>query len=152
MFRVKIATIVSVLLVGFVTVAAALVSAAGARAEKAHRVVFQMTAATPEQWEGVLTNIDNLRSSLGASETQVEVVVHGKGIGMALADENVELAPRMKRMSEAGGVVFAACENTLKKKKLSKDALLPFVTTVDSGVAHVVRRQEAGWSYVRVGE
>ncbi len=34
----------------------------------------------------------------------------------------------------------------MKKKDKTKDGLLPFVTTVDSGVAEVVRKQEAGWS------
>jgi intracellular sulfur oxidation DsrE/DsrF family protein len=29
--------------------------------------------------------------------------------------------------------------------------LLPFVTTVDSGVAEVVRKQEAGWAYLKSG-
>jgi intracellular sulfur oxidation DsrE/DsrF family protein len=50
-----------------------------------------------------------------------------------------------------GGVVFAACENTMRKKKVTKDALFPFATTVDSGVAEVVRKQEQGWSYIKSG-
>jgi intracellular sulfur oxidation DsrE/DsrF family protein len=28
---------------------------------------------------------------------------------------------------------------------------LPFAITVDSGVAEVVRKQEAGWSYIKSG-
>jgi intracellular sulfur oxidation DsrE/DsrF family protein len=39
----------------------------------------------------------------------------------------------------------------MKKKNVRKDDLLPLATTVDSGVAEVVRKQEAGWSYVKSG-
>ena len=49
------------------------------------------------------------------------------------------------------GVVFAARENTMKKQNVTKDQLMPFVTTVDSGVAEVVRKQEAGWAYIKGG-
>ena len=56
----------------------------------------------------------------------------------------------MEVLAQAG-VVFAACENTMRRQNVGKADLLPFVTTVDSGVAEIVRKQEAGWSYLRVG-
>jgi intracellular sulfur oxidation DsrE/DsrF family protein len=56
----------------------------------------------------------------------------------------------MRKLADAG-VVFAACENTMKRKNLTKADLFDFATTVDAGVAEVVRRQEAGWSYVKSG-
>jgi intracellular sulfur oxidation DsrE/DsrF family protein len=64
--------------------------------------------------------------------------------------KNATLADRMKKLADAG-VVFAACENSMRKKNVTKADLLPFVTTVDSGVAEVVRKQEAGWSYIKSG-
>lgn len=54
-----------------------------------------------------------------------------------------------QRMLSEDGVVFAACENTMQKMNVTKEQLLPFVVTVDSGVAQVVRRQEQGWSYIK---
>jgi len=62
-------------------------------------------------------------------------------------------APVRERMTQSAekGVVFAACENTMKRRGVSKEALVSFAHTVDSGVAEVVRKQEAGWSYVRAG-
>lgn len=112
-----------------------------------HRVVFQVTAAGEEHFEAVLGNVENLRKAFGSGNSEVEVVGHGKGLGMLLA-ANRALADRMKKLAD-DGVVFAACENTMKKKNVTKDQLLPFVTTVDSGVAEVVRRQEQGWAYIK---
>ncbi len=115
---------------------------------KAHRVLFEVTMEGSEQWTGVLNNVENLRKSLGDG-TEIEVVAHSKGLGMLLAKDN-KLTDRMQKLSEAG-VVFAACENTMKKKNVTKDQLVPFATTTDSGVAEVVRKQEAGWSYIKSG-
>ena len=36
-------------------------------------------------------------------------------------------------------------------KNVTEKDLMPFVTTVDSGVAEVVRKQEEGWSYIKGG-
>ena len=69
---------------------------------------------------------------------------------MMLAKDAEGRSERMQKLSESG-VVFAACENSMEKKQVTKADLLPFVTTVDSGVAEVVRKQEAGWSYIKSG-
>ena len=117
-------------------------------ASRPHRIVFEVTMEGVEQWTAVLTNVENLRKSLGAS-TEIEVVAHSKGLALLVAKDNT-LADREKKLAD-GGVVFAACENTMKKKNITKDQLVPFAKTTDSGVAEVVRKQEAGWSYIKSG-
>ncbi len=119
-----------------------------ADAGKEHKVLFEFTSEGKEQITAVLNNVENVRKALGA-KTKVEVVAHGPGIGL-LQKSNTEGADRMRKLAD-DGVVFAACENTLKRKNISKADLHDFVTTVDSGVAQVVRRQEADWSYVKSG-
>lgn len=113
-----------------------------------HRIVFEVTMDGPEQWTAVLNNVENVRTALGAA-TEIEVVAHSRGLGLLIAKDN-PLTDRMKTLAN-GGVVFAACENTMKKKNVTKDQLVPFAITTDSGVAEVVRKQEAGWSYIKSG-
>ena len=119
-----------------------------AEAGQQHKVLFEFTSQGQEQITAVLNNIENVRQALG-NETKVMVVAHGPGIAL-VQKTNTESADRMRKLGEAG-VVFAACENTMKKKNIAKGDLLDFATTVDSGVAEVVRRQESGWSYVKSG-
>jgi intracellular sulfur oxidation DsrE/DsrF family protein len=116
--------------------------------ESKHRVVFEVTMEGSEQWTAVLNNIENVRITFGTA-IEIEVVAHSKGLGLLVAKEN-PLTERMKKLAD-GGVVFAACENTMKKKNVGKDQLVPFAITTDSGVAEVIRKQEAGWSYVKSG-
>lgn len=113
-----------------------------------HRVIFELTSDTPEAWEGVLNNVENVQKALGP--TSIEVVAHGKGLALLEPSSNTGVLDRLKQSADAG-VVFAACENTMKRQNLQKEDLVPFATTVDSGVAEVVRKQEAGWSYLRSG-
>ena len=117
-------------------------------ASPSHRIVMEVSSDNPAVWEAVLNNAENLRKALG-EPTAIEVVAHGGGLSMLLRT-NAGQAERLQKLS-SGGTVFAACENTMRKKNLTRDDLLPFATTVDSGVAEVVRKQEAGWSYVKSG-
>ena len=118
-----------------------------AEGDSRYRVVFHVNTGGTEYWESALGNVANLREELGAADTEVEVVAHGKGLDLVMAT-NESLAEQMAELAEQG-VVFAACENTMKKRDVTKEQLLPFVTTVGSGVAQLVRRQEEGWAYVK---
>ncbi len=117
--------------------------------QQKHRVVFEVTMDGQEPWEAVLNNVENLQKVFGADQKQIEVVAHGKALGFFLATDTGQ-QERMKKLA-GSGVVFAACQNTMKRKNVTEKDLLPFVTTVDSGVAEVVRKQEAGWSYIKSG-
>lgn len=113
-----------------------------------HRVVFELTSDEAQAWDAVLNNVENVQKALG--QTTLEVVVHGKGLGMLTAAKSGAHSERMKQNANRG-VVFAACENTMKRQHVKKEELVAFAKTVDSGVAEIVRKQEAGWSYVRSG-
>lgn len=126
----------------------ALVPAQDNFAHKAHRAAFEVVADGKEAWDAVLNNVENLRKALGEDQTGVVVIAHGKGLGLLLKESPVR--DRIDKLAEAG-VVFAACENTMEKQNVAKDELLPATTTVDSGVAEVVRKQEAGWAYIKSG-
>jgi len=137
----------AVLIVGFNIVQS---HAAEPDAAKKYRVVWQVTAKTPEQWEAMQLNVENFRESVGAANSEVTVIVHGNGIGM-VQTSNAAQAERMKKLMTEG-VKFMACENTMKRKKISKEEIMPGVGFVDSGVAEVVRLQTDGWAYIKVGE
>ena len=117
---------------------------------KMYRVVWQVTAKTPEQWDSMQLNVENFRESVGAANSEVIVIAHGNGIGM-VQSANVAQTERIKKLLTEG-VQFTACENTLKRKKITKEEIMPGVGFVDSGVAEVVRLQTDGWAYIKAGE
>ncbi len=123
------------------------VASSSAQSEKMHRVVFELTSDSPEQWTAMLNNVENLQKAFGREHTDLEVVAHGKGLE-ALKKSNTSSGERFTTIAKTG-VRFAACENTMKRMQVTKEDLLPAARTVDSGVTEVVRKQEAGWAYLK---
>lgn len=111
-----------------------------------HKVVVQLNTSDTLVWHGVLKNISNLQTALGAN-TQIELVAHGAGIAI-LVDNKTTQKAKITELA-ASGVLFKACENTIRERKIDRVTILPQAGTVPSGVAEVVIKQEAGWAYLK---
>ncbi len=126
--------------------AAAPLVAVAQEANRPTRVVVQVSEADPARWNLVLNNVRNLQDELGADKVTVEIVAYGPGIGMLKLD-----AATNSRVTDAikAGVAVQACENTMRNQKLERADMHPNVTYVPAGVVQIIRRQQAGWAYLR---
>jgi intracellular sulfur oxidation DsrE/DsrF family protein len=115
-----------------------------------HKVVFELNAQAPSGWDQLFHNVDNVLKIFGSEGVQVEVVFFGKGLRMLLKT-NAEYADRLKAATDKG-VTLAACQNSMRAMKVTTEDLFPFAAQVDSGVAELVRKQEAGYAYIKGGE
>lgn len=115
-------------------------------AEKAHKVVFQVSDADPAKWNLALNNAANVQTDLGRDNVAIEIVAYGPGIGMLKAD-----SPAGARISSAlaSGVAVVACENTMKAQKLAREDMLPQIGYVPAGVTELMKRQQEGYAYIR---
>jgi intracellular sulfur oxidation DsrE/DsrF family protein len=129
--------------------ACAISNAKAAPTPAKHRVVFHVNVADEAHWQEVLGNVENVQKAFGPGAVEIEVVAHGAGIGLVQI-KNAALRDRIAKI-EQSGPVFAACSNTLRKQQLTAADLTPGVRIVDSGVAELIRKQEEGWSYVKLG-
>jgi hypothetical protein len=114
-----------------------------------HRVTFDLSAEGQERWDGALRNVENVRKAFGPENVEAQIVVHGKALSL-LQKTNREMEGRLRGVAESG-VRLSACQNTMKRFNVTQDMLFPFADTVDSAVAELVRKQEAGWAYIKVG-
>jgi hypothetical protein len=115
-----------------------------------HQVVFQMNVDNTDSWNQLFGNIQNIQTVFGADKIQIEVVAYGKGLSLLLKT-NSTFEDRMKK-AIASGVVLDACQNSMRLRKVTTEDLFSFASQVDSGVAELIRKQEAGWSYIRAGD
>ncbi|MFN3653362.1 MAG: DsrE family protein [Armatimonadota bacterium] len=137
-------------LLALVTGAAALLTGRRATAEgRNHRAVFDLTADSPDQWDAALRNVENLRRAFGTEQVEAQLVVHGKTYPL-LQQTNTAMEARLRELQQ-GGVRLSLCRNTMKRFQVSPESLFPFADTVDSAVAELVRQQEAGFAYLKVG-
>ncbi len=125
-----------------ITLVAVLCQAQGVR----HRVVIEVNLPGAIAYNFVLNNVENMKKAFAPDPVEVEVVCHGPGLDMLLKSNHI--GTRLEKIN-SGGVVFAACANTIKGRHLDKGKLYSFARLVPSGVAEIVRKQEAGWSYLK---
>jgi intracellular sulfur oxidation DsrE/DsrF family protein len=120
--------------------------AAAPTAAAHNRIVIQVSDADPAKWNLALNNARNLQADLGARNIEIEIVAYGPGIGMLKAE-----SPVGNRIGDAlgAGVKVAACENTMRGQKLTRDDMLSGLDYVGAGVVEIMQRQQQGWSYLR---
>ena len=129
----------------------ALLSASGTIAqtpvEPKHHVVIQMTEPEGAAWNALVLHVNNTMKALAEDGgAQVEVVFYGSGLLM-LNKASKSYEEPLKKLSEAG-VKLVACRNSMKNRNVKTEDLFPFAGQVDSGIAEMVRKQEAGWAYI----
>ena len=112
--------------------------------------MFQLNAPSPSGWDQIFNNVINIQQIFKDDGVQVAIVFFGKGLPMLLKT-NTAYAERLKQAADKG-VILAACQNSMRVQKVKSEDIFPFSTEVDSGVAELVRKQEAGWTYIKGGE
>jgi intracellular sulfur oxidation DsrE/DsrF family protein len=112
-----------------------------------HHVVFQLDEPKGPAWESLSLHVNNTMKALADDGgSQVEVVFYGPGL-MMLTKNNTDYEERLKQLSDSG-VKLLACRNSMKSRNVKTEDLFPFAGQVPSGIAEMVRKQEAGWAYI----
>ena len=113
---------------------------------KQYKAAFQVTDAEPQKWNLTLGNAHNLQKDLGAKNVTIEIIAFGPGIAMfklgsECSDQIVEAVKN--------GIVISVCENSMRGHQWKHEDMLPMIGYVPSGVSAVVKREAAGYAYVR---
>jgi uncharacterized protein len=112
-----------------------------------YKVVIQLTSGDTAVHRSTIKQIHNMLA--GAPNSQIEVVCHNQGISFLVSAKTFQ-AQKIKELSSKG-VVFAACENTMRDRNINREELLTEATTVPSGVIEVVKKQRKKWAYLKAG-
>ena len=115
---------------------------------KKHNVILQVTQSDSLTQLAVIGQIRNIKN--GLPDSHIEVVCHAHGLGMLMNDKS-KVLEHIAELSDQNGV-FAACENTMKRKNIQRSDLAPKVQTVPSALVEIILLQEDGWSYVKGGD
>lgn len=120
----------------------------GAKSAKSiqQKIVIQVSDNDPAKWNLALNNAQNVQEELGKDKVDIEIVAYGPGLAMLKFD-----SPAGGRVADAigDGVKVVACENTMRKQKLTKDDMLPKLDYAVAGVVELAQKQQAGYAYIR---
>ena len=114
---------------------------------KKHRVVMQVTDGDSLSQASITAQVKNIRTALPNAE--IEVVCQGPGLDLLMKAKSKS----SKAVAEwsAQGVVFAACNNSMKRRNVKPEDLLPVARIVPSALVELTLKQEDGWAYVKGG-
>jgi intracellular sulfur oxidation DsrE/DsrF family protein len=127
-----------------------LIDGTGGSAKPRDRVVYHISQSDTAR-AALRTLSNHLEASPGV---KIVVVTHNNGVDFLLRgarDESGEpYEAAVKRFSERG-VEFRVCSNTLVRRNLGPDSVLPEATLVPSGIAEIGRLQsEESYAYMRL--
>lgn len=115
--------------------------------KKAHHIVFQVLDDDPVTWIHVLGIAKNVQHYLGKDNVAIEIVIHSGGIYMVTRDSAVS---NNITAAQKNGIVFAVCEQTMKRDKFTQKDLHDGVKLVPIGAVEIMQKQEAGWTYIKL--
>lgn len=115
--------------------------------KKEHRIVMQFSDGDSLSQASVTGQVKNIKTAW--PNATVEVVCHGPGLDLLIAKKSK--ASQAVADWSAQGVTFSACNNTMKRRNVKKEELLPVSQVVPSAMIQIVKRQEEDWAYVKGG-
>lgn len=110
------------------------------------RVVLQISDDNVKTWQTAFNVVNNLSNTYGKANVDIEVVAFGDGINALTFDSKA--ASRIPGALGKGAKVIA-CENSMKRFKLSKQDMAPEIVYVRAGVQRIIERERQGWTVIR---
>ena len=93
-----------------------------------------------------VTNVINLIKDLGQEQVRPAVLLNGGAV--EVLRPGGEISGQLERLAGAG-VEILACRNSLRSLGFLEADLPAYVRVVPAGITELVRRQHAGWAYVK---
>ncbi|MHB8347618.1 MAG: DsrE family protein [Acidiferrobacterales bacterium] len=109
-------------------------------------VVIQVSNKNPEAWGLTLLNIRYIQEQMGKKRLPIEVVAFGPGVYMLTRNSKVRQG---LRRAMHNGVRFVACEASMHTRRLAEKDMYPGVAFTPLGIAEIIKKQRAGWSYLK---
>jgi intracellular sulfur oxidation DsrE/DsrF family protein len=115
-------------------------------AVKKERVVLQVSDDSPKTWNQALNVIENVQEAYGKDKVEIKLVAFGLGLGILKLDSVA--GSRVQDALQSGAQIIA-CENTMRRQKLTKADMLPNIGYAPAGIIEIIKLQRQGWAVVR---
>jgi len=112
-----------------------------------YKLVFQLTNGDTAVHKATVKQIFNALAA--APKSKIELVCHNNGISFLQVSKTQYMGQILELRNK--GVVFAACENTLRERKIDKTDIVPQAVFVPAGIIEIADKQGKGWAYIKAG-
>lgn len=111
------------------------------------RIILHLQSSDTLVHQSIVNQIGNLKKVFPKSE--IELVCHGPGLNFLLKKKSGYI-DKLNKMN-LDGVSYVGCEFTMIQKNIKPGDLVDFAITVPYGIAEIVKKEQAGWSYIKLG-
>ena len=115
--------------------------------QKQHKIVFDFTKADTASFSTIVRHAKNIMSMTG--NAKLEVVCHGPGLDL-LVKNKTTVQKEIEELNKLK-VVFAACNETMKRRGIDKSQLLSQAIVVPAAILEISLKEQQGWSYIKEG-
>jgi intracellular sulfur oxidation DsrE/DsrF family protein len=112
------------------------------------KAVWELPTGDTSVQAGVCRQVNNVLNA--APDTKIELVFHGDAVYALLNDTGYYKQEILKLHQR--GVLFAVCNNSLKKRSIDPKRVIPQAFVVPSAFVEIIRKQQEGWSYIKADE
>ena len=112
-----------------------------------HKIIWEMGSGDTAQQRTLYNQVNNVLAE--SPDTKIEVVFHGYAVYAMLKDTGYHKAMISALIKK--GVVLAVCNNSLKKRNIDPARVSEEAVIVPVAILEIVKKQEAGWSYIKAG-
>jgi intracellular sulfur oxidation DsrE/DsrF family protein len=112
-----------------------------------HKIIWEMASGDTAQQRVLFNQINNVLTE--APDTKIEVVFHSHAV-YAMLKDTAYFKTQINTLYKQG-VVFAVCNNSLKKRNIDKTRVIPEAIIVPVAVLEIVQKQQEGRAYIKAG-
>lgn len=116
-------------------------------AQAQHKIIWEMSSGDTAQQRVLLNQVNNVLAE--EPDTKIEVVFHSHSVYAMLKDTGY-FKTQINALYKQG-VVFAVCNNSLKRRNIDKSRVIPEAIIVPVAILEIVQKQEEGRAYIKAG-
>lgn len=132
----------------FFITAVLLLSISSAFSQKVpYNVVFDITNNEPAIQQRMIALVKEITEA--SPSAKVEVVFYGNSISI-IDKSKSGVADDISKLADNKQVQFRACAIAMKKHNLDESGLVSGVQTVPDGIYEIVKKQAAGYGYIKI--
>ncbi len=111
------------------------------------KIIWEVGSKDTAVHSAIFRQINNVLTV--APETKIEVVFHGNAVFVLTKDSSLHASKVQKE--QARGVMFAVCNNSMRRLKVDSSRIMKGVTIVPVSMLELAKKQAEGWSYLKAG-
>ncbi|MFM6924880.1 MAG: DsrE family protein [Ferruginibacter sp.] len=112
-----------------------------------HKIIWEMASGDTAQQRVLYNQVNNVLTE--EPDTKIEVVFHSHAVYAMLKDTGY-FKTQINALYKQG-VVFAVCNNSLRKRNIDKSRVIPEAVIVPVAILEIVKKQEEGRAYIKAG-